>query len=79
LVKIIFEGPLSRQYGRSVEVHENDFYYIRSKLKELGILDDKGEVKPGYIVLIGDKDLRLGIDDKSLCDEIRVIPINHGG
>lgn len=81
LVKIIFEGPLSRQYGKSVEICKNDFYSIKTKLKELGILTDKGEVKPGFIVLIGDKDLRLGIDDeKALCNnEIRVIPINHGG
>ncbi len=81
MVKIVFEGPLSKQYGKFIEINENNFYSIKAKLKEIGVLDNKDEVKPGYIVLIGDKDLRLGIDDEKdlYNNEIRIIPINHGG
>ncbi|AWR94454.1 hypothetical protein [Acidianus brierleyi] len=81
MVKIVFEGPLSRQYGKSVEIYENSFYSIKAKLKDLGILNEKDEVKPGYIVLVGDKDIRLFTDDERVLfnNEIRVIPINHGG
>ncbi len=80
MVKLVFEGPLSRYHGRSLEVEGTSIQGVLKKLSELGIVDEKGRVKPGYIVLVNDVDIRV-VEDRALSrdDVIKVIPINHGG
>jgi len=80
LVRLVFEGSLSRQFGKSVEIEGNSIHVVFKKLNEIGIVDDKGRIKPGYIVLVNDKDIRVvGSSELSRDDVVKVIPINHGG
>lgn len=83
--KIIFEGPLISFFGRSLFTDDGSLFDILSRLdKSRVILDNSGKIRPGILVLLNGKDIRLfgkTLNEKTLSskDEITFIPINHGG
>ncbi|BBG24460.1 hypothetical protein IC006_1779 [Sulfuracidifex tepidarius] len=83
--KFVFEGPLVSFFGKSLIAEDGSLFEILSRLdKSKVILDSSGRIRPGILVLLNGKDIRLfgkTLNEKILSgnDEVRFIPVNHGG
>ncbi len=84
--KLKFEGPLISFFGNSVTIEEGFLLDLLKKIdRSKVILDSSDKIRPGIIVLLNGKDIRL-LGNKifnerklSMEDEVTFIPINHGG
>lgn len=87
-VKIKLIPPLDKEVGsRELDIHIKDNSKIRDILYNLALkyrinLIINGNVNPGYIILLNDKDINIleGLETRLRSgDVITIIPVSHGG
>ncbi|BDC19277.1 ubiquitin [Acidianus sp. HS-5] len=78
--KVVFFGPLVQVFNKKeIEIKGNNILEILRSVDKAGIIIDKDEIKPGYIILVNGVDWRIIGNNVSDNDIIQIIPINHGG
>ncbi len=79
--KVLFFGPLVQAFNKKeIEIKGvNSIIEILRNIDKSGIIIDKDNIKPGYIILVNGVDWRIRGNAVSDNDVIQIIPVNHGG